>query len=1194
MSDEAPFQYYNGKFGVALAIFTDETKPVNGGTLKFFASATATAPSTKEADWTEDIPAADKPGEWRVWYKVVPDAAHTGGVAATELTVDGDGEPDPVVINPAAVSVSDLTSVLAIKSNAVEGDNVLVFKDGETASDLPAYMSKVKFALADNTEAATKLAETAWKSYDELTVPENTEDTKVFVKIVSAGADDNWATLDPTEFDKLSVKKEFKDAAFKVGDKVVPEEGWIADFDSNNTENNKIQFDVVNGTGTFPSGTTYTFSITDAAGNKNDIGATSESNDGNSITYTFTKANTFFITAKITGTGYAPKVITRKVVVKNGFVSNGTSVSVSGDTVVNDTFSWVAAGLVDTSGSSTTTEADKKIFIDQQVVAEKGKINDDGSYTVGAGAVVRIGEKNDDLTSNNSGATAIEAVGTGAELKIDPNADQFSNIQVSGEGSKIDFDPTDSNTDITLKANQVAFVAVDGGNVAVKEIENGNVTKTVFYKARSQASVEVPQAALENGSGIKNESGESVELKAINVDDTVNASTVESGTTHSGNINISTANECDAFATNAIVANENNVIEKPKHVSFSDAVTVRAPLGIADNKMTRKTSLFKKDVNNSLRFFDAQFFKISDALNPYNGKKTAVVFSTTHFCDWLVAPASGLTAEIDTSGSIVNGTIDLSTQGTFDAGSDVGITSTPDPGYALSELYYVYTADIADPDAEKHTITGNSFTMPGENVTIYAEFAKSGSSVDYEEVVQNGVTYNVYSDHAEVASVDTSKTSVAIQDKVGGKNVTVIAENAFNGCADLTSVTIPATVKTIEASAFWGCTALAEVTIPKTVTSIDKDAFKKCTALKTVKGVNGSAAETFAKSAGLTFKESDGSETPAATLAKVTNVKIDNSGNVTWDAAEGAVEYKVFKKIGKYTYNTGWITKTEHKFASVPTVNFEVYVAARSAEKKVTYSDHLKVTGSKPLGTATNVKVTDKGGVSWTAAANAKYYKVVKVVNGKEYSKTVKTGTSTTISVPVSDYKVYVTAVGQYNTTTNSKIKNVTVKNALGYVNEVTVDKNGKVTWTKASNAVEYKVGKVMNGKTYWTKKVTGTSVTIKPAKKDYQVFVVAFNKDVKKTWGAKNLVSVTDPGTVIDAKVSGKTVTWSAVKNAVKYKVNKVVTDKDGKSKTYGGKEVTTTSYTLKNTPKKGDRFYVVAYDAKGKKTLGWSVTIK
>ena len=54
-------------------------------------------------------------------------------------------------------------------------------------------------------------------------------------------------------------------------------------------------------------------------------------------------------------------------------------------------------------------------------------------------------------------------------------------------------------------------------------------------------------------------------------------------------------------------------------------------------------------------------------------------------------------------------------------------------------------------------------------------------------------------------------------------------------------------------------------------------------------------------------------------------------------------------------------------------------------------------------------------------------------------------------------------------------------------------------------NAVEYKVGKVVDGKTYYSGKITDTSYEFKNAlKKDCQVFVVAFDKDGNRTFGPK------------------------------------------------------------------------------------------
>lgn len=64
--------------------------------------------------------------------------------------------------------------------------------------------------------------------------------------------------------------------------------------------------------------------------------------------------------------------------------------------------------------------------------------------------------------------------------------------------------------------------------------------------------------------------------------------------------------------------------------------------------------------------------------------------------------------------------------------------------------------------------------------------------------------------------------------------VVVIGEGAFSGCENLTSVTIPNNVRTIEKRAFEGCTNLKSVNIPDKVTVIEEEAFRKCTSLTSV------------------------------------------------------------------------------------------------------------------------------------------------------------------------------------------------------------------------------------------------------------------------------------------------------------------------------------------------------------------------
>ena len=66
------------------------------------------------------------------------------------------------------------------------------------------------------------------------------------------------------------------------------------------------------------------------------------------------------------------------------------------------------------------------------------------------------------------------------------------------------------------------------------------------------------------------------------------------------------------------------------------------------------------------------------------------------------------------------------------------------------------------------------------------------------------------------------------------EGVTSIWNFAFRDCSSLTSVTIPEGVTSIENCAFWGCSSLTSVTIPGSVTSIGGRVFSDCSSLTSV------------------------------------------------------------------------------------------------------------------------------------------------------------------------------------------------------------------------------------------------------------------------------------------------------------------------------------------------------------------------
>ena len=92
------------------------------------------------------------------------------------------------------------------------------------------------------------------------------------------------------------------------------------------------------------------------------------------------------------------------------------------------------------------------------------------------------------------------------------------------------------------------------------------------------------------------------------------------------------------------------------------------------------------------------------------------------------------------------------------------------------------------------------------------------------------------------------------------ENTICIADSAFGGCDNLTSVTIPDSVTSIGDEAFHYCESLTSVTIPNSVTSIGDHAFGYNFAGERVKGFTiygtlGTEAERYANDNGFTFMD---------------------------------------------------------------------------------------------------------------------------------------------------------------------------------------------------------------------------------------------------------------------------------------------------------------------------------------------------
>jgi hypothetical protein len=78
---------------------------------------------------------------------------------------------------------------------------------------------------------------------------------------------------------------------------------------------------------------------------------------------------------------------------------------------------------------------------------------------------------------------------------------------------------------------------------------------------------------------------------------------------------------------------------------------------------------------------------------------------------------------------------------------------------------------------------------------------------------------------------ETESGHVDIPELIDGLPVTTIGDRAFDRCAQLTSITLPATVTSINIRAFASCTGISSVTIPEGVTVLGFQSFYRCAAL---------------------------------------------------------------------------------------------------------------------------------------------------------------------------------------------------------------------------------------------------------------------------------------------------------------------------------------------------------------------------
>ena len=177
--------------------------------------------------------------------------------------------------------------------------------------------------------------------------------------------------------------------------------------------------------------------------------------------------------------------------------------------------------------------------------------------------------------------------------------------------------------------------------------------------------------------------------------------------------------------------------------------------------------------------------------------------------------------------------------------------------------------------------------------------------------------------------------------------------NGFTGCTSLTSVILPQNVENLY-FAFWGCTGLTDITIPGTVNNLTSS-FSKCTNLKTVtieNGVEKIDSNAFANCTNLT------SITIPATVTSINDTAFDND-----------YQFSIYGDSGSYAET--FALNNDIPFNSEPTSgrieNGFIY--------KVNSDGTASITGYAGADTVINVPSTIKGRTVTEIYKNAFEYK---------------------------------------------------------------------------------------------------------------------------------------------------------------------------------------------------------------------------
>ena len=558
-------------------------------------------------------------------------------------------------------------------------------------------------------------------------------------------------------------------------------------------------------------------------------------------------------------------------------------------------------------------------------------------------------------------------------------------------------------------------------------------------------------------------------------------------------------------------------------------------------------------------------------------------------------------------------------------------------GYVGNYALGYYLREYDDGSARMTTVDGFKINYV-KNTKGHLYATKNGFS---DEVCL--ITNELEDGTLEIAGYAGKDAIYEIPAVIDGKKVTQICYDAFSGCTELTSVTIPDSVTYIDWQAFYNCASLKEVTIPASVTYIGDNSFgyyfdaetfndKKVENFK-IYCYSGTAGEKYAKDNEFDYVLLD----KLPTLAKVGGFKVKTKGSTSitlqWNKGTTASGYELQQyKNGKWVTiytgtkatNTSYTVKNLKAGTAGYRFRIRAYKTYGSTKQYSSWSGEVKV-NTNPYGVG-GFKCSSKTSTSvtlkWNKGTTASGYQLQQYKDGKWvtiYTGTKATNTSYTVKnlkAGTAGYRFRIRAYKTYGSTKqygswSSEVKvNTNPYGVGGFKCSSKTSTSVTLKWNKGTTASGYQLQQYKDGKwvtIYTGTKATNTSYTVKNLKAGtagYRFKIRAYKTygSTKQygSWSSEVKVN-TNPYGVGGFKCSSKsstsvTLKWNKGTTASGYQLQQY---KDGKWVTiYTGTKATNTSYTVKNLKAgtAGYRFRIRAYKTYGntKQYGSWSSEVK